>query len=97
MNVVITRIVKENFVDIIITGIGSVEEDIMKTNKEFLLGNFNLDDTKLHKKGLNRIGNVLVDGDHYCFLEDLYFLKMKWIQNPSPLKNRMLPEIPELR
>jgi deoxyhypusine synthase len=58
------------FIDAIITGVGSIEEDLMKTKKPFILGSFNLDDKELHQKGINRIGNILVENSHYEKLED---------------------------
>lgn len=63
------QLIKKNFVDVIITGIGSIEEDLIKSEMPFLLGDFGLDDTELHKKGINRIGNILVPNDRYEFLE----------------------------
>ncbi|MEM4254702.1 MAG: deoxyhypusine synthase [Candidatus Norongarragalinales archaeon] len=62
---------REKFVDAIITSIGSVEEDVIKTRKQFLLGSFDLDDGQLHKKGINRIGNILVPNDRYLLLEEM--------------------------
>jgi len=53
----------------IITGIGSVEEDLMKSNSPFSLGTFHEDDAKLHARGTNRIGNILVENKHYAWLE----------------------------
>jgi len=65
----IAQMVKNKFIDAIITTIGAIEEDIMKTHKPFLLGNFDMDDKELHQKGINRIGNILVPNDRYEFLE----------------------------
>lgn len=64
-------IVKNKLVDLIITSVGSIEEDVMKTKKPFLLGDFSLDDAELNKKGINRIGNILVPSDRYCDFEDI--------------------------
>jgi len=61
---------EKKFVDIIITGVGSIEEDLIKTQNNFLLGDFHMDDLELHRKGINRIGNVLVPNDRYEMLED---------------------------
>jgi len=58
------------FVDAIITGVGSIEEDLMKSKSPFKLGSFNLNDRELHQKGINRIGNILVENSHYEKLED---------------------------
>ncbi len=66
---VFAQLCKRKMCSAIITGIGSVEEDLMKTNSSFRLGTFHEDDTKLHKKGTNRIGNILVENSHYMWLE----------------------------
>ena len=62
---------RRKFCDVVVTGVGSVEEDVMKISKPFLLGTFNEDDKALHNKGVNRIGNVLVPNDRYVMLEKL--------------------------
>ncbi len=67
---IFAQIVKEKLVDIIITGVGSIEEDIMKSRKPFLIGDFDANDIELHRKGINRIGNVFVEDEHYEKLED---------------------------
>ena len=64
------QIVKEKLVDVIITSVGSVEEDLMKSKNKFLLGDFNSNDIDLHKKGINRIGNIFVPDKNYEDLED---------------------------
>jgi len=66
------ELAKEKFVDLIITGAGSVEEDIMKTHKPFLLGSFYLSDSELHKKGINRIGDILVPNERYIWFEKFF-------------------------
>lgn len=63
------QLCEEKFVDAVITSIGSVEEDVIKTRRPFLIGDFNADDVKLHAKGVNRIGNILVPNERYEFLE----------------------------
>ena len=74
---VFAYLVKHKMVDAIITSVGSVEEDLMKCSKSFLLGDFNVSDIDLHRKGINRIGNIFVPNDRYEMLEDVLvpFLK----------------------
>lgn len=67
---IIAQLIKNKFVDAVITGVGSIEEDLIKTEKPFLLGSFDADDKELDKKGINRIGNIFVPDDRYTFLED---------------------------
>ncbi|PIU63197.1 deoxyhypusine synthase [archaeon CG07_land_8_20_14_0_80_38_8] len=64
------ELLKRKFVDAVITGVGSIEEDLMKCSKPFILGSFRMDDKELHQKGVNRIGNILVPNDRYEALED---------------------------
>lgn len=66
------EIVKRKFVDLIITGAGSIEEDVMKTHKPFLLGSFYLNDAELHEKGINRIGDILVPNERYIWFEKFF-------------------------
>jgi deoxyhypusine synthase len=46
------------------------------------LADFNLDGAELRKKGLNRIGNLVVPNDNYCKFED-------WV---VPILDKMLEE-----
>jgi len=65
----IAQIVREKKVDAIITGIGSIEEDVMKCGGDFDLATFDENDIELNKKGVNRIGNILVGNSHYIKFE----------------------------
>ncbi len=83
---IITKLVKEKFVDVIITTGGSIDHDIIRAEKPYILGDFNLDDTELHKEEINRLGNVLIPSDRYTHLEKfmqplfrkLYEKKKSW-------------------
>ncbi len=68
---IFSQIAKENLVDVIITSAGAIEEDVMKCNKPFLLGDFDISDVELHRKGINRIGNIFVPDNRYEQLEDV--------------------------
>ena len=58
--------------NILITTSGSIEEDIMKSvGEEFEITNFHADDTALHEKGENRIGNLIIRNESYMKFEDL--------------------------
>jgi deoxyhypusine synthase len=71
MRELFAQLCRRKFCDAIVTGVGSVEEDVMKISKPFLLGTFNEDDGALHRKGVNRIGNILVPNDRYVMLEKI--------------------------
>jgi deoxyhypusine synthase len=78
---VIKELVKRKLVDILITTCGTLDHDVARCWKDYYKGSFIMNDSKLHKEGLNRLGNVLVPNDSYgviiekkiiSMLEDLY-------------------------
>ncbi len=68
---IIAYLARKKFVDVLVTTAGGVEEDVIKSLKPFLLGNFHSDDKKLRKHGVNRIGNIFVPNDRYIAFEKL--------------------------
>ncbi|MBI2667471.1 deoxyhypusine synthase [Candidatus Woesearchaeota archaeon] len=68
---VIAYLAKNKLVDVLITTGGGVEEDIVKTIKPFILGDFRLDGKKLRENGINRTGNILIPNNRYVEFEKL--------------------------
>ncbi len=68
---IIAWLVKNRLVHVLVTTAGGVEEDIIKCLKPFLVGSFDCDDRELSRKGINRIGNILVPNDRYIMFEKL--------------------------
>lgn len=64
------------------TTAGGIEEDFIKCLGKTYLADFNLDGADLRKKGLNRIGNLVVPNENYCKFED-------WV---VPILDKMLEE-----
>lgn len=73
--------------DVIVTTVGGIEEDIMKAiGEKFKIGSFNSDDVELHEKGVNRVGNLMINNESYMNFEDwinpvlgeLYEKKKRW-------------------
>ncbi len=62
---VIRDLVKEKLVDIIITTCGSLDHDLARSWKHYYHGDFQMDDTKLRRAGINRLGNILVPDESY--------------------------------
>jgi len=75
-------LVQHNHVSAIVTTAGGIEEDFIKCLGKTYLADFNLDGASLRKKGLNRIGNLVVPNDNYCAFED-------WV---IPILDQMLEE-----
>ena len=62
---IIVDMVKAGMVDVIITTCGTLDHDLARSGGSYYQGSFNLDDTKLHKLGYHRLGNILVPLDSY--------------------------------
>lgn len=62
-------LVQHKLVDCVVTTGGGIEEDFIKCMADTYLGDFALDGKTLRKKGINRIGNLLVPNENYCKFE----------------------------
>jgi len=60
---------RERMVGAIITTGGAIEHDLIRSFRPYLKGDFSMDDSVLKKKGMNRIGNIIVPNERYIFLE----------------------------
>jgi len=57
--------------NILVTTSGAIEEDIMKSlGESFEVSNFHADDTALHERGENRVGNLVIRNESYMKFED---------------------------
>merc|ERR1719424_2243097 len=75
-------LVEHRKIDCLVTTGGGIEEDIMKCLAPHYMGDFELRGAELRKKGINRIGNLLVPNNNYCKFED-------WMR---PILDEMLRE-----
>ncbi|MBS7638992.1 MAG: deoxyhypusine synthase [Candidatus Bathyarchaeia archaeon] len=62
---VIREMVKRRLIDIIITTCGTLDHDLARCWRDYYHGSFDLDDRKLHRMGINRLGNVLIPNESY--------------------------------
>ncbi len=62
---VIRKLVEEKLVDVIITTCGTLDHDLARVWKRYYHGDFIMDDADLHKKGINRLGNILIPNESY--------------------------------
>lgn len=62
---VIRDLVKEKLVDVIITTCGTLDHDLARAWKHYYHGDFLMDDAKLRRAGINRLGNILVPNESY--------------------------------
>jgi len=61
----IKDLIKEKYFDIVVTTCGAIDHDIARTFSKYYQGFFELDDKELKKKGIHRLGNVLVPKESY--------------------------------
>ncbi|KAF2354112.1 Deoxyhypusine synthase [Trinorchestia longiramus] len=73
---------EHRLIDCIVSTAGGIEEDLIKCLAPTYVGDWQLIGAELRKKGINRIGNLLVPNDNYCKFED-------WVM---PLLDQMLHE-----
>ncbi|MFB6208724.1 MAG: deoxyhypusine synthase [Candidatus Nanohaloarchaea archaeon] len=66
----VAYLAREDLIDVIITSSGSHTEDVIKTKKDFKMGEWEADEKELRQKGINRLGNIYVESDCYVWLED---------------------------
>ncbi|MBI5061010.1 MAG: deoxyhypusine synthase [Candidatus Aenigmarchaeota archaeon] len=66
---IFAELCKRKFVDAIITAGGSLDHDLIRAYDDYYIGDFFMDDVELHKKGINRLGNILIPNERYELLE----------------------------
>ncbi|KAF9451691.1 deoxyhypusine synthase [Macrolepiota fuliginosa MF-IS2] len=79
---IILYLVKHRHISVLVTTAGGIEEDFIKCLGETYLADFNLDGADLRRRGMNRIGNLVVPNNNYCTFED-------WL---TPILDAMLAE-----
>ena len=90
------QVLKKGMADIVVTTVGSIEEDIMKAMGEtFKVGDFEADDVDLHEKGKNRVGNILINNESYGKIEAVFLpiLRELYKKKPRWAVSEMLREI----
>lgn len=70
---VLLDFISRGYADVVVTAGGSIDHDVIRSLDDYNLGEFDHDDVKLHKQGINRLGNILVPNKRYELFE-------KWIQ-----------------
>ncbi|MFB6203791.1 MAG: deoxyhypusine synthase [Candidatus Nanohaloarchaea archaeon] len=99
---VIAYLAREDHVDVMITSAGSHTEDVIKTAKEFKMGEWDADEAELREEGINRLGNIYVESDNYVWLEEWLnekffddFFSDEKVRTPSELARSLGEEVGE--
>ena len=69
----VAYLVREGYVDVLITTSGALTEDVIKTAKPFKMGQWDTDEAELRERGINRLGNIFVPSDRYVWLEEYLY------------------------
>jgi deoxyhypusine synthase len=69
----VAYLVREGYVDVIITTSGALAEDVIKTELPFKMGEWDADEAALREQGINRLGNIFVPSDRYVWLEEYLY------------------------
>ncbi|MBN2251125.1 MAG: deoxyhypusine synthase [Candidatus Altiarchaeota archaeon] len=84
---IIKDLVKEGLFDVILTTCGTLDHDLARLWKDYFHGDFSLDDRRLHREGVNRLGNILIPNECYGeileeklqpMIKELYGEKKEW-------------------
>ncbi|KZN23857.1 deoxyhypusine synthase [Haladaptatus sp. R4] len=65
----VAYLAREDLIDVMITTSGSITEDVIKTEKPFKMGEWDVDEAEMRERGINRLGNIFVPSDRYVWLE----------------------------
>ena len=84
---IIKELLKRKIFDAVITTCGSLDHDLARIWEKYYHGSFIVDDKELHKKGVNRLGNIFIPNECYGkileetmhpILEEIYHKNNKW-------------------
>ncbi|CAB1459100.1 unnamed protein product [Pleuronectes platessa] len=73
----IRYLAEHSMVDVLVTTAGGIEEDLIKCLGHLYIGDFTLPGKDLYKRGLDRIGNLLMPDMNYMLLEKWMLSIMK--------------------
>ena len=84
---VIKELIKRKLFDVVITTSGTLDHDLARVWEDYYHGSFMADDKELHKKGVNRLGNIFIPNKCYGkileekmqpILREICETKQKW-------------------
>jgi deoxyhypusine synthase len=97
---VVAYLARQDYVDVMITSAGSHTEDVIKSAKNFKMGEWDADEAELRERGINRLGNIYVESDNYVWLESWLnenffedFFEDEKIRTPSDLAKELGKEV----
>ncbi len=86
----IKYLAKNKFVNIMVTSVGAIEEDIIKCFKPFVLGDFRAPGAILREDGINRTGNIFIPNDRYIYFERFMNIFLERIYQKQKETNKII-------
>ena len=62
---VLETLVRGGYIDAVVTTCGTLDHDIARSIRPYYHGDWDLDDAKLYRQGLYRLGNLVIPQSHY--------------------------------
>lgn len=90
---VLATLVREGYVDAVITTCGTLDHDLARSFRPYYHGAWDLDDAKLHRRGLYRLGNLVIPHAHYGGIIERKMqtiLRRLWAKGVRSLSTRAL-------
>jgi deoxyhypusine synthase len=90
---VFRELAKRKLIEVIITTCGTLDHDMARCWRNYYKGSFVMDDAKLHQKGINRLGNVLIPNNSYGpIIEEkmTYLLQSLWREGKKEISGKEL-------
>jgi len=90
---VFKELVERKLVDAVVTTCGALDHDIARSWKNYYRGSFIMNDAELRKRGVNRLGNVLVPNESYGLIIEKKMqelLQALWTEGVRETSSRQL-------
>ncbi|MCS7119934.1 MAG: deoxyhypusine synthase [Nitrososphaerota archaeon] len=90
---IIREMIVRRMVDVIVTTCGTLDHDLARSWKKYLRGSFEMDDVDLHRRGVNRLGNILVPNECYGLIIETKmkeFLSQIWDEGIREISTKEL-------
>jgi len=87
------ELVKRKLVDVVVTTCGTLDHDVARSWKNYYRGSFIMNDAKLRKSEINRLGNVLIPNESYGIIieeKTQKLLQSLWAEGVKEISTRQL-------
>src|SRR5579875_631007 len=92
---VLAHLLREGFIDAVITTCGTLDHDLARSFRPYYHGDWTLDDAELYRRGLYRLGNLVLPQAHYGGIIERKMrpiLRRLWAEGQRSLSSRQLAQ-----